>query len=265
METRRIRRVACLLFIVLCPALPQSCAAAAVDLPLDVAFYEAGFLYSQGAGIDREVVDELARRGGYRFTYVERPRARIWKDLARGSLAMTVSGMETAERRQFAYFIPYIAQKNMALVINPRIRDAQQLLQMQDAQLAVVRGFRHGPTYDPIVAQLMRSGRVTEVATAHNLFLMLQAGNRVDVIFSQQLFYEKELAELALQSRVTVRDWALDEAPQPLCLVLSKAHFSEQDYRRMAGIVAEMRADGSLRRIVARYVSGPTLDNALSY
>ncbi|MDX5372902.1 MAG: transporter substrate-binding domain-containing protein [Pseudomonadaceae bacterium] len=173
--------------------------------------------------------------------------------------------MENPERSRFAYFIPYIAQKNMVVVINSRIQHAQQLLQMQGAQLAVVRGFRHGPTYDRIVEQLMRNGQVTEVATTHSLFLMLKAGNRIDVIFSQPLFYEKELAELGLQSVVTVRDWAVDEAPLQLSLVLSKAHFSEQDYRRMAGLVEDMRADGTLRRIVGRYVSGPTLDSALGY
>lgn len=235
------------------------------DQTLSLAFYEAGQLYSNGVGIDKDVVDEVKNRGGYSFDYVERPRARIWKDLKEGSLAMTVSGIQNAERDEFAYFIPYIAQKNMALITNPTYQSLDDVINDQGAQIAVVRGFRHGDTYDRLIEQIARNGGVNEVPTVRNLFLMLKAGNRVDMIISLPVFYNKELAQLNLDSRISIRDWAPDSPAIVHNLVLSKSHFSEQDYQDMAAIVQEMRNDGTLRSIFGKYLSGQELEDALNF
>lgn len=232
---------------------------------LSLAFYEAGLLYSNGVGIDKDVVDEVKNRGGYSFDYVERPRARIWKGLKEGALAMTVSGIQNAERDEFAYFIPYIAQKNMALVTNPNYRSLADAFNDKDAQIAVVRGFRHGDTYDRLIEQIARNGGVNEVPTVRNLFLMLKAGNRVDMIISLPVFYNKELTEMGLDTRVSIRDWAPDTAPIVHNLVLSKKYFSEQDYLDMAAIIQEMRDDGTLRRIFGKYLQGQELEDALNF
>lgn len=235
------------------------------DQTLSLAFYEAGLLYSNGVGIDKDVVDEVKNRGGYSFDYVERPRARIWKGLKEGTLAMTVSGIQNAERDEFAYFIPYIAQKNMALVTNPSYRSLDDAFNDKNAQIAVVRGFRHGDIYDRLIEQIARNGGVNEVPTVRNLFLMLKAGNRVDMVISLPVFYNKELVQMDLDSRITIRDWAPDSPPIVHNLVLSKAYFSAQDYRDMAAIVQEMRDDGTLRSIFGKYLSGQELDDALNF
>ncbi|MBB1518124.1 substrate-binding periplasmic protein [Aquipseudomonas guryensis] len=236
-----------------------------LDNTYTVAFYEAGYLYSNGAGIDKDVVDELKKRGGYSFDYVERPRARIWKELEQGSLPMSVSGLRTAERDAFAFFIPYIAQKNMALVTDARYATADSLLQDAEATAAVVRGFKHGEYFDDLLDQLRAQGRVNEVLTAHNLFLMLKAGNRVDLIISQPVFYAKELNELGLNDSVIVHDWKPEQPPTGLGLILSKAHFSEQAYLEMKGLIDEMKADGTLRGIFLKYLPPQQTEQALDF
>ena len=57
--------------------------------PYRLAFYEYGSLYHRGAdgqfhGIDKDVVEELARRSGCRFDTVLESRARTWQQLAAG-------------------------------------------------------------------------------------------------------------------------------------------------------------------------------------
>ncbi len=245
----------------------QDCLAAQLGIgerTLSLAFYEAGYLYSNGQGIDKDVVDEVKNRGGYSIDYIERPRARIWKELKEGTLAMTVSGIQNAERDTFAYFIPYIAQKNMALVINPAYQHIEQVLQSRNARIAVVRGFKHGAAYDRLIEHIATYGGVQEMPTVRNLFLLLKA-RRVDMIVSLPVFYNKELAELALDSPIHIQDWAPDSPAILHHLVLSRSHFSEQEYRTMAAIIEEMRKDGTLRRIFARYLSGRELDEALNF
>ncbi|HEX5843842.1 MAG TPA: transporter substrate-binding domain-containing protein [Pseudomonas sp.] len=236
-----------------------------LDSTLKVAFYEAGYLYSNGAGIDKDVVDELKNRGGYSFDYIERPRVRIWKELKEGSLPMSVSGIRTAERDEFAFFIPYIAQKNMALVTDSKYATADSLLQDERTAAAVVRGFKHGEYFDELLDRLRAKGRVHEVLTIHNLFLMLKAGNRVDLIVSLPVFYAKELDELGLNDRVIVHDWEPERSAIAHNLILSKAHFSEQDYLNMKGLIDEMKADGTLRSIFLKYLSPQQSDQALNF
>ncbi len=247
------------------PSLGHGAANNTLDSTYTVAFYEAGYLYSNGAGIDKDVVDELKNRGGYSFDYIERPRARIWKELKEGSLPMSVSGIRTAERDAFAFFIPYIAQKNMALVTDARYATAASLLQDTDATAAVVRGFKHGAYFDDLLDTLRARGRVHEVPTVHNLFLMLKAGNRIDLIVSLPVFYAKELDELGLNDRVIVHDWEPEQPPIVHGLILSKAHFSEQAYLEMKSLVDEMKADGTLRRIFLKYLTAPQAEQSLNF
>lgn len=247
------------------PSLGHGALKNALDSSYTVAFYEAGYLYSHGVGIDKDVVEELKNRGGYRFNYIERPRARIWKELKEGSLPMSVSGLRTAERDEFAYFIPYIAQKNMALVTDASYATADSLLQDSAATAAVIRGFKHGAYYDGLLGTLRARGRVHEVPTAHNLFLMLKAGNRVDLIISQPVFFAKELTELGITERVIVHDWEPAQPPIALGLILSKTYFSEQTYTEMRSLVEQMKADGTLRRIFLKYLPPQQTEQSLNF
>ena len=247
------------------PSLGHGALKSAQDSIYTVAFYEAGYLYSHGVGIDKDVIEELKIRGGYHFNYVERPRARIWKELKQGTLPISVSGLRTTERDAFAFFIPYIAQKNIALVIDAKYATADSLLQDAEATAAVVRGFKHGEYYDDLLDQLRDRGRVNEVLTAHNLFLMLKAGNRVDLIISQPVFYAKELNELGLNDSVIVHDWEPEQPPTGLGLILSKTHFSEQAYLEMKGLIDEMKADGTLRNIFLKYLPPQQTEQALDF
>jgi len=255
--------VLCLLLASLWPALLFAAQDAEPDKTLTVAFYESGFLYSEGKGIDPDVLAELQKRGGYHFTYMEQPRARTWKALQDGTLSMTVSAIRTPEREAFAYFIPYHAQKNMALTMRSDLSAPADLIADPMARIAVVRGFKHGETYDQLIEQLARHNRVIEVSTIRNLFLMLEAGHRIDVIFSLPVFYRKELLNVELEDKVRIMDWSPHTAPVLHHLALSKAHFTEQEYSRMALIVEGMREDGTLRRLIGRYLSGADLERAL--
>jgi len=77
--------------------------------PIRLAFYTYGAFYFEDAhgkehGVDKDIVDALAKRSGCRFETQLMARARIWADLASGNLDMSVSGIETPERGQFAWF-----------------------------------------------------------------------------------------------------------------------------------------------------------------
>ncbi len=231
---------------------------------VDVAFYEGGYFYSAGKGIDKDVVDEIKNRGGYSFNYIEQPRVRIWKELADGSLPMSVSGIQNPERDKFAWFVPYIAQKNKALMTNKKHTTPESLVADKGARIAVVRGFKHGAFFDQIVDKVRANGGVTEVPTIHNLFLMLNSGDRVDMIISHPAFF-KEMRDLGIEAKVTVYDWDTASKPIVLGLILSKTHFSERDVTEFKNIVAAMRKDGTLKKIFSKYLSKEDVEEALNF
>lgn len=247
------------------PALSQT--VKVVDKMLKVAFYEAGYLYSNNQGIDKDVVDEIKIRGGYSFQYVEMPRARIWITLANGTLPMSVSGIQNPERDKFAYFIPYIVQNNKAIVMNAKYTTPASIINTKNTRIAVVRSFKHGEYFDEFLEKFRANGGViTEVPTIQNLFLMLKAENRVDMIISQPAFYAKELKDLGIRSKVIIRDWDTPvKKPIVLSLILNKAHFSEQEVTKMRKIVQAMRKDGTMKKIFSKYLSNKEVKEAMNF
>jgi len=234
----------------------------------EVAFYKAGLLNENGAGIDRDVVAEVQKRTGFHFTFSEKPRARIWGELKSGALDMSVSGIATAERDQFAWFIPYLVQRNMAVLRKekaPQYRSLDEFVADPKARVGVVRGFVHGDKYDRALSILRQQGRVYEAPSIDMIFSLLKAENRIDAVFALPVFYQRKLAELSMADKVTILDWDREGEPIRHCLVLSKKRVAENDREAIRRTVAEMKADGTLRAIFARYLSGAELEAALNF
>lgn len=230
----------------------------AAENDYEVAFYEAGLLNDGGTGIDRDVVTEIQRRSGLSLWFSEKPRARIWSELKSGSLAITVSGIRTAERDQFAWFLPYLSQRNMAILLKPRAaryRSLDEFVADRTAVVGVVRGFVHGERYDAALSVLRKQGRVYEAASVDTLFKLLKLGNRIDLIFALPVFYQKQLADLAMHDLVQVSDWDTDGAPIEHGLVLSKERVAASDVESLRKALADMKADGTLNAIIARHFS----------
>lgn len=240
----------------------------AVDNDYEVAFYDGGLLNDGVTGIDRDVIREIQRRSGLSFWFSEKPRARIWSELKSGSLAITVSGIRTAERDQFAVFLPYLTQRNMAILLKSkasRYPSLDEFVADRTALVGVVRGFVHGERYDAALSVLRKQGRVYEAASVDALFRLLKLGNRIDLIFALPVFYQKQLADLGMHDQVQVSDWDMDGSPIEHCLVLSRNHVAASDVESIRKALGDMKADGTLQAIIARYLSSAGNNTATGF
>ncbi|KQZ44901.1 hypothetical protein [Duganella sp. Root1480D1] len=61
-----------------------------------------------------------------------------------------------------------------------------------------------------------------------------------------------------------IEDWAGTRPRGPANLMLGKKLFSADDSRRWAGLLKEMRADGTLQRLIAQYVGQDEASRMLS-
>ncbi|MBF0271725.1 MAG: transporter substrate-binding domain-containing protein [Magnetococcales bacterium] len=226
------------------------------EQPIRLAFYEHGFLYNQGTGIDQDVVSELIKRSGCDIKTQVMTRARIWADLATGDLDMSVSGLSDPERDRFVWFAHYLIMKNYALVhaeVATQVHNARDFLQQTRLQMGVVRSFKHGVEQDQWLDQLRQAGRVQDTPDVATIFKKLKS-KRVDALFSQPPVFRKFLKDEALAKMVSIQDWTPTEKGVPHGLILAKSRFDSLDAEQWRSLLADMRHDGTLKKIFLRYL-----------
>lgn len=244
-------------------ALPLQGQERAAEPPIRLGLYVHGLLFDGHGGIDSDLVAELVRRSGWRFEVQVMARARIWADLEAGELDMTVSGIWTPERERFAWFLPYLSMKNLALV--PKgldLRTPEAFLRRRELQVGVVRGFRHGDAVDRLLEACRREGRVQESPDTLALFHKLR-DRRVDLIFAQPPVFLRYLKELGMEGQVEILDWAPREKGVPHGLTLSRRRFSAEEVSDWRKLLEGMRRDGALRRIYRRHLPSEHADRLL--
>lgn len=228
--------------------------------PYRVAFYEFGSLYfknesGEASGIDKDVIDELARRKVCRFDSFLDSRARTWSNLEAGVLDMSVSGIVTPEREKFAEFVPYIKSRNILLVhssLAPSFKSMDAFVKDSKLRLGVVRGFKHGTQLDAVIADLRQQGRVDDYADAETVTRIFALG-KMDGLMTQWLVWGPLAKKNQLEGKVRfLPDASTDVFAAGL--VLSRTRVSEADRLVLRKGIEAMRADGTLLKIFNRYL-----------
>ncbi len=261
------------LIAILLAAVTASATAAPFDCgkePILLSYLDYGLLYEPaggGRGIDKDIVDELIKRTGCRFDTRVLPRARSWADVASGDLDMFPTGIQNAERDRFAWFIHYMGMKNYAIVHvshAANVKRAEDFIANKSLRFGVVRSFVHGEAQDKWLEQLRKEQRVQESPDAETVYRKLKE-QRVDAMFSQPVVYHRNLKLLEMGEMVAVQDWTPNERGVAHGLVLSKKRFSEADAQRWRAVVAQMREDGTLKRIFSRYLAADEVAKMLEF
>ena len=237
---------------------------------IHLAYYELGALYYKTpdgsyAGIDKDVVEELARRSGCHFETVLESRVRIWAQMKNNSLDMSVSGIPTPEREQFASFIPYFSTRNYVLLhkdVSVQAHSMAGFLANSDLKIGVVKSFHHGAQLDEFLEKLWAQKRVYEAADFDTLIRLLLA-RRIDAVLALPTSWEPLLKSDHAAKHIMVLDWL----PQDSIihgLIVSKARISKPRLDLLRKAIHGMSDDGSLEQIFARHV-GPKLARELRY
>jgi polar amino acid transport system substrate-binding protein len=248
-----------LVFLFILPGLAMACG------PYTVAFYDMGTLFSRQPdgswrGADKDVIEEIARRTGCQFRQTAESRVRIWTMVMTDKLDITVSGIANPEREVHATFLPYMGGRNLVLLhksVDPKVNTLDGFLRQPHYTVAVVKSFRHGPTYDAWLAALRAQGRVYEASDVTAMIRLLQLG-RVHAVIASSV--QKEVDDPAWR--------AMDWAPQDniiSSLVVSKLRVAPADTKRFAAALKAMRRDGTLEAIYRRHMSSAMVAIQLQY
>jgi polar amino acid transport system substrate-binding protein len=228
--------------------------------PYSVGMYEYSSLYyrdagGQWTGIDKEVVDELARRTGCQLVPRAESRVRIWAQLASGQMDMTVSALPTQERALLVEFIPYIESRQY-VVMRPALAAAlttpAAFLAQRERRVIVVRGYAFVPTLESWLTRMRVQGRVVEAPDQTTAMRVFKAG-RADAL----VLGAHSLATARRNDPAFGEYTALSYAPQERsigALALSRQRIAQEDRDRMRHAIEEMLRDGTLEAIKKRHL-----------
>lgn len=234
--------------------------------PYRVAFYEYAVLYHRDAhgqfrGIDKDVIDELARRSGCRFETRLESRARTWALLTSGGVDITVSAVMNAERERIVELVPYIQSRRIVLLRDRSVPNTLEAF-VQDGQrrLLKVKAARDGPQMEAVLARLQQSGRIVEAPDQPSAVRAFKAGRADALLIGVTSLARLRQQDSELQAHETAV-WAPAERVVG-ALALSRARVSGPDRERLREALLAMRRDGSLDAIVRRH-AGDKLAPAL--
>ena len=236
------------------------------------AFYEYGALYYKTAdggwtGIDKDVVDEVARRLGCTIDATTDSRVRIWAGLQGGSIDMSVSAVATPEREKIGRLIPYLSERNYVLLnktVPAELRTMDEFLANPDFKIGVIKSFRHGKFYDAWLEQLRAHGRVYEAPDYSALQRLFQLG-RVHAMMAISSGWYPMMKQEQHAATLRVMDWAPPRDAVVGGLILSRQHVDEAMAARFSQTIRAMRDDGTLRRIFERHLNPELAARLLSY
>ena len=226
--------------------------------PIKVGLYDLGAFYNPvtKSGIDKDVVEEIERRTGCSFELLYMARVRIWVALREGSLDMTVSAIETPERREFAYFIPYMWMQNELVMQEDKLAPASPADFLADDRLriGVVKSYRHGAGWDEWITAIRqrKAQRVIEATDSMALFTMLNAG-RIDAAPALPVITLAQKTRYPQNQPLQRLHWFSDQKKIDASLAVSKENVTKDQFDALSRAIAEMRQDGTLLRIFLRY------------
>lgn len=205
-------------------------------------------------GIDKDMFDELARRSGCQLRLVVESRVRIWDQMRRGVVQLTLSALPSPERRAIAELVPYAQARYQVLMRRELAARVPSIAAFEaDPQLRLldVRGYAHGPTIDAWVLRMRGQGRLVEAGDFKTAARMLRAG-RADALLSLPSGWGIAAAAFDNPDDLVIVDVTPNER-NPVALAMAHA-MPEADRARLRRALQAMLAEGSVHEILRRHL-----------
>ncbi len=207
-------------------------------------------------GIDADIVREALRRLGCTASFVELPWARALLNLERGKLDVLPNALQTEDRMRFGHFSePYISSRNVLFVAvhkeaRFKLNTLADLIDT-DFRLGVQAQATYGPEYDELIANDKFRKRLTFTRAQTNGWEMIKLG-RIDGQLADEFTGLAELHELGF-SRL-IRKSAISLVQSPGRFAFSRQSTEPEFVNRFNQALTDMKADGSYRTLLARYL-----------
>lgn len=230
-----------------------ACPAARVGLSeLGYASYREGDA-PRGTSVD--VVTELHKRMGCRFTFELYPHNRLYLQFSTGQLELAIASLRTAERDRYGTWIPFTTTQFFLLLTNGsagKFSSLADFVEHSTARLNVTRGITYSPAALVQMARLQQQGRLEYVSDYGVVFKKIVAG-RAEGTMAPPVVYAKYTRQFKLEGKMVVTPVA--ELPRSLLgMYVSKRLVTPQLAQRYTDTLRGMVEDGTVRKIYSHYL-----------
>lgn len=132
------------------------------------------------SGIYPDLLRSLGAKIGCNFLFPVVPRARLEAMFETGKADLLIPASSTPRRDRHGSFVPLIGNRAVLISVNSArapVLNVQQLIERHELRIALVRGFDYGDTYQALLKELERQGRLFLEVDAVSVARLMQGGH----------------------------------------------------------------------------------------
>ncbi|WP_244089583.1 substrate-binding periplasmic protein [Aeromonas hydrophila] len=207
-------------------------------------------------GLDIDLLEAIFNRAGFHANYSEMPWARVLRELEFGTIQLTMSANQTAERDLYARFtLPYRNEETVLLVRRQdkgrwqEITQLSDLLSRPDFTIGLLRDFDYGTDFRTFMQSPQMQQRLLVRLKMEPLIKLLLTGRIQGVVMDPMGLQQLNLAGLPLDQLTTL----LDIQQTPVHLMLSRRTTTPQQLQRLDEAIQALLQSPEYGQILARY------------
>ncbi|MGL6616234.1 substrate-binding periplasmic protein [Aeromonas hydrophila] len=207
-------------------------------------------------GLDIDLLEAIFNRAGFHANYSEMPWARVLRELEFGTIQLTMSANQTAERGLYARFtLPYRNEETVLLIRRQdkgrwqEITQLSDLLSRPDFTIGLLRDFDYGTDFRTFMQSPQMQQRLLVRLKMEPLIKLLLTGRIQGVVMDPMGLQQLNLAGLPLDQLTTL----LDIQQTPVHLMLSRRTTTPQQLQRLDEAIRALLQSPEYGQILARY------------
>ncbi|MBO0405600.1 substrate-binding periplasmic protein [Aeromonas hydrophila] len=207
-------------------------------------------------GLDIDLLEAIFNRAGFHANYSEMPWARVLRELEFGTIQLTMSANQTAERDLYARFtLPYRNEETVLLIRRQdkgrwqEITQLSDLLSRPDFTIGLLRDFDYGTDFRTFMQSSQMQKRLLVRLKMEPLIKLLLAGRIQGVVMDPMGLQQLNLAGIPLDQLTTL----LDIQQTPVHLMLSRRTTTPQQLQRLDEAIRALLQSPEYEQILARY------------
>ncbi|MFQ2225554.1 substrate-binding periplasmic protein [Aeromonas hydrophila] len=207
-------------------------------------------------GLDIDLLEAIFNRAGFHANYSEMPWARVLRELEFGTIQLTMSANQTAERDLYARFtLPYRNEETVLLIRRQdkgrwqEITQLSDLLSRPDFTIGLLRDFDYGTDFRTFMQSPQMQQRLLVRLKMEPLIKLLLAGRIQGVVMDLMGLQQLNLAGIPLDQLTTL----LDIQQTPVHLMLSRRTTTPQQLQRLDEAIRALLQSPEYGQILARY------------
>ncbi|MFB2927620.1 substrate-binding periplasmic protein [Aeromonas hydrophila] len=207
-------------------------------------------------GLDIDLLEAIFNRAGFHANYSEMPWARVLRELEFGTIQLTMSANQTAERDLYARFtLPYRNEETVLLIRRQdkgrwqEITQLSDLLSRPDFTIGLLRDFDYGTDFRTFMQSPQMQQRLLVRLKTEPLIKLLLAGRIQGVVMDPMGLQQLNLAGIPLDQLTPL----LDIQQTPVHLMLSRRTTTLQQLQRLDEAIRALLQSPEYGQILARY------------